>query len=553
MQLSIITYSTIHDKPSDELFAQLMEDIPLLPALKFIVERQDSFIFAFSDIEGQKNAIYEMRCYLNADEQRKVDEFICVQQNPVLFMNLSCLSFYAQALRKPNTEYRALTNDEKRRVFLSYLICNENWSSHQEDGFVVDNEHPENMLLKVDMPLSEFKRHKDFKAAIYKATQLFKFCETHSDYKKIADKFQEEHHVTDWRLYLSNLFDLYAHSLNIEDSQLSPETLAFSEQYAFSLSELQDDDAVDLNWLREHFIVKESDGNILILNNNLIVDKMYQGLKFDLFKTAHNHNLTINGMELPSVGKLNELLGQDFSEEYLLYDLLEKIYSDKKCICYRGKDLYGKIEAEPDYYLRQDNKMLLFEHKDVLIGETSKQETDVNTIVEAIADKVCREKSKKKGRKGGPQLLFTMDGIFLQDSMQSFDVGANAVDLVYPVVTVVDSSFSALGVARATVNRFCELSQNYETIKQRKTHVVPLTIIDIDTLFILSKRLHDGVLDIFSLIGEYQNILCKKDVDIFNQPSFSSFIADYYPLYEITQDDNAFLLSNFYAELAKLG
>lgn len=543
----------MYGKPADDLFAQLMEGVPLLPALEYIVERQNRFIFAFSDAKGQKDAIFEMRLHLNPEEQRKVEEFIADQQNPVLFMNQSCLEFYSYAFRHPNTETRPLTNEEIRKVFLAYLLCNEKWTSHQEEGCVADSEHPENMLLKVDMLLSEFKRHKDFKAAIYKATQLFLFSEKNPDYWAIVEKFLEEHHVSDWRLYLSHLFELYAYSLKLDGSQLSPEVKAFAEQYAVSLHDLQDDASIDLNWLREHFLVKKNDGDYLILNNNLIVDKMYQGLKFDLFKTAEKNYLTIEGTELPTVGKLNELLGQDFSEEYLLYDLMEKIYGNKNCVRYSGKYLYGIIEAEPDYYLRQGNQLLLFEHKDVLIGENAKQETDVSKIVDAIAEKVSREKSKKKGRKGGPQLLYTMDGIFLNDSMQTLDPDAKTADLVFPVVTVVDSAFSALGVARATVNKFIEQSQNYETIKQGKTHVVPLTIIDIDTLFILSKRLHDGTLDLFTLIGEYQNILCKKGPDLFNQPSFSSFIADHYPLNEITPDDNSFLLSNFYAELAKLG
>ena len=223
MQLSIITYSTLYGKPTDGLFARLMEDVPLLPALEFIVERQNRFIFAFSDTKGQKNAIFEMRLYLNPEEQRKVDEFIADQQNPVLFMNQSFLEFYTHALRHPNTEDRPLTNEEIRKAFLAYLLCNEKWTSLQEEGFVADREHPENMLLKVDMLLSEFKRHKDFKAAIYKATQLFLFCEKHSDYWAIVEKFLAEHHVSDWRLYLSHLFELYAYSLKLYGSQLPPE------------------------------------------------------------------------------------------------------------------------------------------------------------------------------------------------------------------------------------------------------------------------------------------------------------------------------------------
>lgn len=550
-QLSIVTYKNIKGTPTDGLFANLMEGIPTLAALDFVVERQDKFIFAFSNIPGQRDSLYELRFYLEPEEQKQLDAFMADQQNPVLIMNQSCLSFYAKALQVKNTEMRELTNEDKRRIFLAYLLCTEEWANHQEDGFVADRDKPENMLLKVDMLISEFKRHKDFKAALYKATQLFLFSEKHSDYWAVVTKFLADHRVKDWREYLLYLLELYFKSLHLDGTDTQNLT-AFEEQYAFGL----DEDIADkssLVWLRDHFLVKRGDGSYLVLNNNLIVDKMYQGLKFDLFKTARDNNLLINSKAMTSVDKLNEELGTDFSEEYLMYDLLERIYDTNETVRYRGSFLKGKIEAEPDYYLRRGDKILLIEHKDVLISEENKQETDIDKIVDAVADKICREKSGKKGRKGGPQLLHTMDGIFLNDTMQPYDADAKKVDLVYPVVTVVDSAFSALGVALATVRKFSELAQNYETIKQGLTHVLPVTIIDIDTLLILSKRLHDKNLDLFALIDEYQKRLCTKGQDLYDMPSFASFIADSYSVDNFTEKDNAFFLSNFNREIAKLG
>lgn len=549
LQLQIITYSNVVGKKAEgDDFVKLMEGIPTLPALEFVVERQNRVMFAFADIKTQKVAIYEMRCYLTQEEQANVDAFLGNMAAPILLMNLSGMEFCAQALRRPNTEVRELSKEETRRVYLAYLLCNEKWSSHQEKGLEVDSEHPENMLLKVDMPLSEFKRHKDFRAALYKATQLFRFCEKNADFQTIVSQFLTERGVKDWREYLMKLFELYFKSIGIKDQPLSSQITPFEEQYAIDLSQMTNDDTLNIMWLRDHFLVKRADGTFLVINNNLIIDKMYQGLKFDLFKTAKNHHLAIEGEEIKSVDKLNEKLGRDFSEEYLLYDLMDKIYSGLEVIKFKGKELQDKIDAEPDYYLRQGKQLLLIEHKDVLISEIKKQETDVLKIIDAFADKICREKDDKKGRKGGPQLLHTIDGIFKRDSMQQLDSDAKKADMVYPVVTVLDSAFSSLGVALATVRKFCAQAQEYDTIKEELTHVAPITIIDIDTLLILSKRLHDGELNLFNLIGEYQSVLCKKGKDIFEQPSFSSFIADNYPLKEV-KEDNQFFLSNYFEEI----
>lgn len=546
LQLQIITYKNVAGKAEAGAFTKLMEGIPTLSALEFIVERQNRVVFAFSDTKTQKDAIFEMRCYMQSEEQANIDSFLSNMSGPILLMNLSCMEFCAQALRRPNAESRELSKEEIRRVYLAYLLCNEKWSDHQETGFEQDVEHPENMLLKVDILLSEFKRHKDFKVAIYKATQLFRFCEKKEDYWAIVSQFLTDHGCNDWREFLANLLELYSKSIKKDQRyQIMP----FEEKYAVDLSQMAEDDTINVMWLRDHFLVKRTDDSFLVLNNNLIVDKMYQGLKFDLFKTAKNHHLTIDGEEIKSIDKLNEKLGMDFSEDYLLYDLMEKIYEDHNVIRYKGKDLQGKIDAEPDYYLRQDKKLLLIEHKDVLVSEINKQETDVSKIINALADKICREKDEKKGRKGGPQLLHTMDGIFKRDIMQDYDADAKKSELVYPIVTVLDSAFSSLGVALATVRKFCEQAQGYDTIKEKLSHVLPLTIIDIDTLFILSKRLHDGNLDLFSLIEDYQKVLCSRGKDIYDMPSFASFIADNYPIEEIKEEDNRFFLSNFYEEV----
>lgn len=553
LQLQIITYSNVVGKKAEgDDFVKLMEGIPTLPALEFVVERQNRVMFAFADMKTQKDALYEMRCYLTQEEQTNVDAFLGNMAAPILLMNLSGMEFSVQALRRPNAGSRALSKEEIRRVFLAYLLCNEKWSSHQEKGLVLDPEHPENMLLKVDMPLSEFKRHKDFRVALYKATQLFRFCEKNGDYLAIVSQFLTDHGVNDWREYLIRLLGLYFKSIEIKQHQLTSHITPFEEQYAIDLSQMTIDETLNIMWLRDHFLVKRPDDTFLVINNNLIIDKMYQGLKFDLFKTAKNHHLTIESEEIKSVVKLNEKLGQDFSEEYLLYDLMEKIYSGHEVIKFKGKELQGKIDAEPDYYLRQGNKLLLIEHKDVLVSEIKKQETDVSEIIDALADKICHEKDEKKGRKGGPQLLYTMDGIFKRDTMHDYDVDAKKSDLVYPVVTVLDSAFSSLGVALATVRKFSEQAQEYDIIKEELTHVAPITIIDIDTLFILSKRLHEGKLDLFSLIGEYQRVLCTKGKDIYEQPSFSSFIADKYPLSKMAGEDNSFFLSNLHEEFIKI-
>jgi hypothetical protein len=44
-------------------------------------------------------------------------------------------------------------------------------------------------------------------------------------------------------------------------------------------------------FLRNKFLLKVTDKIYLLLNVNLLIDKMYQGMKFDFFRSVKDHNL----------------------------------------------------------------------------------------------------------------------------------------------------------------------------------------------------------------------------------------------------------------------
>lgn len=546
LQLQIITYSSLKKDYTTDVFETLLQDIPSVKAMEYIVERQNRVLYAFSDLKTQKDCINEMCSYLDKEEQNALKNFLRDNENPVLIMNQSCLFFYASLLRMPYVKDRTLKGEDIRHIYLAYLLCSDIWSKQQERGFCKTLNNPEQMLLKVDMPLSEFKQHKDFKVALYKGTQFFLFCETIPEYNQILQAFIKEHNVLNWQKYLLNLFDLYNQTQSNARINCHPDIDRFVLQYSISEQDWQNGiENADINYLRNKFLVQISTCKYLVLNNNLIVDKMYQGMKFDFAQTAYSNGFTINGNKIKTIGDLNQDLGQVFSEKYFLYDLLERIYVKTCFIKFTGSFLLDQnVPAEPDFYMRAGDRIYLFEHKDVLLNETHKQSTSVQVMLDEIANKICQNDSKKKHRKGGGQLLHSINGIICNGTMNQLDSNWRIAKWIIPIVTVTDSAFSTLGLNTAVNKMFCQMAQQYDFLKDSNIKVLPLTIIDIETLFTLSKRLHDGDLDLFALISQYQKLICCIQNQL-EAPSFSSFIKDKYPQGNITEEDNRFMLDNF--------
>ena len=80
-------------------------------------------------------------------------------------------------------------------------------------------------------------------------------------------------------------------------------------------------------FLRNKFLLKVTDKIYLLLNVNLLIDKMYQGMKFDFFRSVKDHNLlTKEGKKYETYPQFNSVLGTVFSEPKMLYPLMHKCF-----------------------------------------------------------------------------------------------------------------------------------------------------------------------------------------------------------------------------------
>ena len=91
--MTCLAYETLFDDYTTIDIKRVVSGIPYLAALNFIVAKHNRFYYCPSDLEGQKNELYELRCsfYSEGNVLKRLDSFILEQDNPYLIDNISTL------------------------------------------------------------------------------------------------------------------------------------------------------------------------------------------------------------------------------------------------------------------------------------------------------------------------------------------------------------------------------------------------------------------------------------------------------------------------------
>ncbi len=527
-------------KPED-----LLDGLPLFDTLHYVIERQDKVQYTLGDLTEEMNLVYEMCLYLDDDAKLRMHELIADNPKQYLFSNMATLKFIMLALQVCNWELsRNLSLTEKRSVYKAYLFCNDAWSSEQERGIMplVEQKNLLGMYFMADIPIIEFKTHKDFKPQLFKAGRLFDFMSKNSPYDSYLSAFLCKKGVSTWQEYVTMLFSFYSFTLDksivkIDEKEACYrpffDNLCVKKDECYELWTTQ-----NLGYLRNHPLLKM--GNYyLVLNPNLLIDKLYQGLKYDIYNAIKdNKPLNKNGNPIKDFGEFSSMLGNDFSEKEIFYTVIHKTFDGIADKMISGIEMdNAKVIAPSDYYVRIGKVAFLFEYKDVTISDVVKYSCDFNRIKAEMLSRISRDDTS---RKGVGQLLFSINEAVNNASLASLDPEISNVIRFHPIVVTTDKTFSSLGVQSILVESFFNMIKNY----QINAFVSIPMVIDIDTLFLMSKRVHDRTIDFTSVVNEYLNL---KDLKL---SSFDTFYTDNYREHqEMDIDDIHYLFGDLIARV----
>lgn len=523
-----IGYKDIYDDYDNVDIHSLLADIPTVSLLNFVIERNNRVIYSPGSGDKQCQMLHETCRYLDRDTKKKVRKFMDrqLQSNYQInyIDNTGCILFMGLALQNftpyaPDDSELLICQDVYEVVFKAIIYCNQRWIDEQAEGIrALSNPSREDVSMLIDLPIVEFKQHKDFIFQLYKAYCFFDFCEQSPKYLEDLKTFCAQRAVSHWKEYLLKLFGFLVASIRNPYIKLPKGTLgdlsSFFDQYIINIEDCGNlwEGHNALQYFRDHFLLKVSPDTLkvspdtyLLINANFLVDKFYQGMRFDFFKA-----LKATSSKYKNYPDFSTRLSQDFSESNLFWRLIKQIYNENQdALILTGEDFrQQRITAEPDLYLRIGNRLFLFEYKDVTLGDSIKYSHTIRRIKEGICDRICRYDKKKKG---AGQLLYNIDRIFTKDLVRDIDPDIDLVSKVYPIIVTTDRSFSAIGVNRFVIQEFSKWMKSPLSIPCLVT--VPI-IMGLDTLILCADMLHEGVLTLHDLLDGYiqTNKLASLDV-----------------------------------------
>lgn len=342
-----------------------------------------------------------------------------------------------------------------------------------------------------------------FYSQIFKLARLLDFLANTPEYQALHAHLLSEFGLSNNKDYMQGVATLPASRLssipgkttfNVPTGPNYARDVAFLEKFAIQPDQPLPNLPDDFLSLRSAPLVKIKEGVYDVLFDPFLLKKVYNGLVFLLSSWCPKGNVLFTKGDF--LGSFRE----DFSEEYLMYDVLSGIYKTATDILIIGKQFKAiQLDREPDMYIRRDKQIMLFESKDLFMKGEEKLSYNFETIEGGL---------KKDGRFGkAVKQLATNVGRALKKEFM-LDTAYNENDAeIFPNLVVHDSLYSC-PLFNFWVNEWFQeelavLQAKPEFVGIDFSKVQPLTVIEIDSLILYQEPLSDERLDLSDMINRF--------------------------------------------------
>ncbi|WP_312208211.1 hypothetical protein [Empedobacter sp.] len=442
------------------------------------------------------------------------------------------------------------TNEFELRLFKAYLLFNSNQEKIEEDGLKnnpddkdIDQLPAALMMLSYhDYDLANYDLKYIFLTQLIKSIEFFTFLENDERFTQHLRAFLEKYSVGTWQDWIKNILPIILPVLEHNDERYSEIILEDDDNLSFRTNflkmfsiPLEYKEIPDFVGVRSNPLIQIDEKTFIVNSKLFLVERIFKSLTFEF-------SLNINEI-VPDESKLNDFRGlfcDAFSEQTLLYKVVSNSFpKNNKYIKIKGEDFKEEgYSAEPDYYVRFKNKVLLFESKDVILTGKQKQSHNYEIVSKALKEKFL--KIEKKGsitNKAILQIIENIDRVF-NKFYNNLDTDYNENSIrIYPILVVHDRQFDTPGLNKI-INNWFEKELNEKFTAHQIQRINKLTIINIDTFILFqehfSKRGEIGLEIMIDKYYEYidkkYNSIIKRDMNNFIESfiSFNKFCEDYF-------------------------
>lgn len=502
-----------------------------------------SSFFANTDImEKQKDPIAFIYDYFTDENQAFADKLVHVimaqygkslQSSPMAALNfINPIALYhiiEKALSLPdsaNPDYMVTAADQidyMKMLFAENAKIVERQAAINTSDMRTMIDAIQQMLAcqMADWDYSHVRLEEASLSQIFKCVYFFQYAE--QSLPKHLRQFCAQNGVDDWKEYARIIIGLF---LPFDERKgatiVVPEGIPDYEKVIGILDKLssrQDngEDDYDFRQLRDCPLYKRTDGYYMILSKLFLVEKLYNSLYFEF--NAINETLP----RADRIGDFKSYIGLHFAEEYLCNKILSRSfprkYYKKSGAEYRAE---GFTDSEPDFYVRNGNKAFLFECKDALFKSSAKISYDLEVIKKELRIKMYYvvDRGGIERPKAIRQLVNNARRLMEESVIENL-VNKNNLR-IYPIIITHDRTFTSPGV-NWLLNRWYkkEINDNYP---QLVNHLMPLILMDVDTLVLTCARLQSRRFVLESWIDIYNRELLSNDHEL-NQLPFSIFTS----------------------------
>ena len=524
----MISYSQVY---ADEQVSvdSLLKDMPTAEAVEwcsYIVFRKDNLIIGETDIHILSPLLFSFESEL----QHKLTDYLGGFYNGVdcLIDKFSLLNLTQYLIAHHNEEHHELTKDEKTRLFKAYLLFCDEYLERISFGQSMPDKYTAEDMLNYYMPItlltSEIDTFTDSSLEVIKGKWFFvDFSNSDKKFKQFVDDFIRIKGYHSAIEYLGYIFNIVASTVVhepptniIKFSEDSGKWIDFMDGMSADSDNFEENDG--LSAIQSRPIYRLGENKYAILFTRFFVDKMFQGMLFDMAAA-----LASEGIFKDKVGayiSLKQQVGERFSEQFLLYRTLEKTLFRRMQVRLTGEALHKVLKSgEPDYYARRNNRVFVFEFKDVRLDAQTKSSCNYETIRQKLYN--CFVENEDGRPKGVKQLANVIENK-LPDILEKSDMTVPKVELkIYPIIVYTDGSFDIEGINYYLSGEFRRIIH----VTDDRYQVKDLVMVNLNLLMKLENFFVDGKIELDKVINEF--LAYKESKEQLKTVPFNKYLFQY--------------------------
>ena len=314
-----------------------------------------------------------------------------------------------------------------------------------------------------------------------KCIRFFEFAMHDAVLGPLVQDFCEYYGIKDWWIYPKAIWSVYGMTKGKAGIvKVGRIALKESAQYISVIDKLSipcssiipKSENVDYTAFRARPLIKIAEDEYVVFNFQLVIERIYSGLYFDFRQLAENKGIDRS--------EFKRHFSTDFSEQSLFCGALKEalknhfdvMMTDEECLNHdKSKD--AKNISKPDFYARKGNVVLLFENKDILLAQETKEYGNLEQLVDFIKTRLYRN---VKGKPEGVSQLMNLVGKIRSGEFQKrWDAGCPQDAVIYPVLVVPEVKFTLQGVKNLLQRWQVETGVPMDNVK-------PVAFVDIGTL-----------------------------------------------------------------------